>query len=97
MEVSAIITLRKYCRTHENYPTICLQIAKILDQIKVKTDGLQITSLRQVRDNLLMGHLLNLISDEEFVFLYDLNSLKNPDSPFWKYNKFDFDLMADDK
>ena len=54
-------------------------------------------SLRHVRECLLMSNALNLINDEEFVLLYDLNSTKNPDFPYWKYEKFDLDLMTDDE
>ena len=53
--------------------------------------------LRQVREALLVSHSLNLINDEEFMLLYDINSTKNPDFPYWKYEKFDLENMTDDE
>ena len=37
----------------------------------------------------------NAIRDEEFALLYDVNSSKNPDFPYWNYQQFDLDLMTD--
>ena len=37
------------------------------------------TNLRNIRECLLLSYAFNLIDDEEFVILYDLNSSKNPD------------------
>lgn len=53
--------------------------------------------LRQVRNALLFSHAQNLISDEEFITLYDINSSKNPDFPYWNYQKFDLDTVTDDE
>ena len=53
--------------------------------------------LREVRDCLLMSYDQNLLDDEEFVLLYDLNSSKNPDFPYWQYGPFELDNMADDE
>ena len=54
-------------------------------------------SLREVRASLLMAHANNMIDDEEFVFLYDLNRSKNPDFPYWNYDNFDLDKLTDDE
>ena len=52
-------------------------------------------NLRNVRECLLLGHAFNLIDDEEFVMLYNLNSNKNPDFRYWKYDHFDVDTLDD--
>ena len=52
-------------------------------------------SFRETRDALLVAYNSNLISDEEFVLLYDINKSKNPDFPFWKYDNFDLESMTD--
>ena len=52
-------------------------------------------NLRNVRECLLLGHAFNLIDDEEFVILYNLNSNKNPDFRYWKYDHFDVDTLDD--
>ena len=54
-------------------------------------------SLRNVRDCLLLSHSQHLINDEEFIFLYDINSSKNPDFPYWRYQKFDLDNFSDEE
>ena len=44
-----------------------------------------------IRDNriaLLEAHSLNVINDEEFLLLYDINSSRNPDLPYWNYERF---------
>ena len=52
-------------------------------------------SLREVRDAILLAHQNNMINDEDFAFLYDLNSSINPDIPYWIYQPFDLDTMDD--
>ena len=53
--------------------------------------------LRHVRDCLLLSHAQNLITDEEFVFLYDVNTSKNPDFPYWSYPRFELENWTDDE
>ena len=38
-----------------------------------------------------------LLNDEEFVLLYDLNSSRNLNIPYWQYPNFDLDNMQDDE
>ena len=52
-------------------------------------------SLREVREAILLAHQNKMINDEEFALLYDLNSSKNPDIPYWTYQPFDLDTMDD--
>jgi len=37
------------------------------------------------------------ISEEEFLILYDVNTLKNLDLPYWNYKNFDLDSLSDDE
>ena len=47
-------------------------------------------NLRSVRECLLFGFEENLLNDEEFILLYNINTLKNPDFPYWQYDPFRF-------
>ena len=38
-------------------------------------------SLRQTREALLLSHAIEVIDEEEFLLLYDLNKSKNPGYP----------------
>ena len=38
-----------------------------------------------------------LLNDKEFVLLYDLNSSRNLNIPYWQYPNFDLDNMQDDE
>ena len=46
---------------------------------------------------MLISHSQNLINDEEFMLLYNINTSKNPDLPYWKYDNFDLENLTDDK
>ena len=50
-------------------------------------------NLREIREALLLGHRNNIINDEEFVLLYNINKSKNPDFPYWRYDMFDLDRL----
>ena len=52
---------------------------------------------RENRATLLYAHYNGVISDEEFVLLYDINTAKSPDLPYWNYDPFDLDEMSDDE
>ena len=54
-------------------------------------------SLREIKDILLFAHNDNLISEEEFLLLYDLNESNNLELPYWSYDRFDLDLLTDDE
>ena len=53
--------------------------------------------LRKIRECLLLSHAANIIDDEEFVLLYDVNKSRNPDYPYWSYEKFNLDSLSDDE
>ena len=54
-------------------------------------------SLRQTREALLLSHAIEVIDEEEFLPLYDVNKSKNPSYPYWIYGAFDLDSMTDDE
>ena len=54
-------------------------------------------SFRDTRDVLLLAHDQELINDHELVLLYDLNTSKNLDFPYWNYQMFDLDTWTDDE
>ena len=45
-------------------------------------------TFREAREALLYAFSDNLITDEEFVLLYDVNKSKNRDFEYWNYEKF---------
>ena len=53
-------------------------------------------TFRENRIMLLEAFGDNLINDEEFLLLYDLNKLNNLDIPYWNY-EFNLDTMEDDE
>ena len=54
-------------------------------------------SLRQVTNLLLQGYDDGVISDEVFLLLYELNTSKSPDFPYWEYGLFDLYKLSDDE
>ena len=48
----------------------------------------KMATFSQARDLALLAFTEELISEEEFVLLYDLNSSKNPSFPYWNYERF---------
>ena len=54
------------------------------------------SNFREARETLLHAHFNNVIDDEEFVFLFYLNSSKIPDIKYWKYHTFDLNSYDDD-
>ena len=55
----------------------------------------KMAKLRDTRDCLLSSFDRNMIDDEEFNILNDMNSSKNPDFPYWQYEPFDLDCLSD--
>ena len=53
-------------------------------------------NFRKTWEALLHAHSDNVIDDEEFVLLFDLNTSKNPDIEYWKYHTFDLNSYGDD-
>jgi len=49
---------------------------------------------RDIRQALVQSHANNIIDDEEFVLLYDLNTSNNLDYPYWNYQPFDLDRLT---
>ena len=53
------------------------------------------TSFRDARDFLTTALFNNVISEDEYIILYDLNSSKNLDLPYDEFMRFDVDEMED--
>lgn len=54
-------------------------------------------SFRKARDVLILANQTGTISDEEYLLLFDVNTSRNPDFPYWKkYDNFELDSMSDD-
>ena len=51
----------------------------------------------KVWNTILLAYAFNLIDATECMLLYDVNSTKNPDIPYWSYERFDLDQMTDDE
>ena len=51
----------------------------------------------KVKDTILLSFACNMIDATECLLLYDVNSPKNPDIPYWSYERFHLDLMTDDE
>ena len=58
--------------------------------------SLKMAPFRRNRISLLYAHAAGIIDDDEFVLLYDLNTSKNPDLPYWNYEPFELDSMEDE-
>ncbi|XP_068692273.1 uncharacterized protein [Montipora foliosa] len=52
-------------------------------------------TFREAREALLIANDLNLIDEEEVLLLSEVNTSKNLDIPFWKYDKLDLDSLTD--
>ena len=50
-------------------------------------------SFKEFRELLILLYADNIVSDEEFLLLYDTFSSKNPDFPYGNYERFDLDSM----
>lgn len=50
-----------------------------------------------MREHLLLAHANNLIDDEDYLLLYDVNKSKNRDFPYWSYTHFDLERLNDDE
>ena len=54
-------------------------------------------TFRETRNALLVAHDQNIINEEQFCLLYDLNSSKNYDYQYWSYPSFELDTLSDDE
>ena len=54
-------------------------------------------NLRETRISLLYTYDSSIINDEEFVLLYDINTAKSSDFPYWNYEAFDPESMSGDE
>ena len=63
---------------------------------KHSSSNVNMPNFRKTRETLLHVHSDNVIDDEEFVLLFDLNTSKNPDIEYWKYHTFDLNSYDHD-
>ena len=54
-------------------------------------------TFREAREALSIANDLNLIDEENVLLLSEVNTSKNLDIPFWKYDKLDLDSLTDDE
>ena len=52
---------------------------------------------KEIGDICLEAFSFDTIDDTEFVLLYNLHKSKNPDIPYWRYEKFDLEKLDDDQ
>ena len=52
---------------------------------------------KEIGDTCLGAYSFDTIDDTEFVLLYNLHKSKNPDIPYWLYEKFDLEKLNDDQ
>ena len=57
----------------------------------------KMSSLREAREALILSYEMNLITDKDFLLLYEQNTSSNPDFPYWNYEIFDLDRLTDDE
>ena len=74
------------------YEFFCAKIVQLLSELYFN-----MPNLHDVRHCLLFGFEGNLLNDEEFILLYDLNTSMSSDFPSWQYDPFDLDKLCDDK
>ena len=87
-------TLRKNLKTSEPQSSLCESVCLFTCELCwVLADYI----MPKVRDTILLSFACNMIDAAECLLLYDVNSPKNPDIPYWSYERFDLDLMTDDR
>ena len=52
-------------------------------------------SFRNVREFVLLAHSSGYINGEEFVLLWDAYKSRNPEFPYWNYERFDLDEVSE--
>ena len=52
-------------------------------------------TFREAREALLLAHGENIITDEDYFLLNDLNTSKNLDFPYWQHDSFELDVLTD--
>ena len=61
-----------------------------------RIEATKMPSFRENRTSLLCAFDSGVINEDEFVLFYDINTAKSPDLPYWNYEHFDLDNLADD-
>ena len=58
---------------------------------------IKMPKFRENRECIACAYRKGFINDRQFVLLYDANTSKNPDLPYWKYDRFDLDELGNDQ
>ena len=54
-------------------------------------------NLRELQELIVIMYAENLLDDDEFLLLYDINQPKNPEFPYWLYPRFDLERYTEDE
>ena len=66
------------------------------DQIYIARKS-EMANLHRARDLLICGYFFDMLDDDDFVLLYDMNKPSNPDFNYKEYSKFDLNDLNDDE
>ena len=72
---------------------LCLCWKNII-HITVRETTREMSNLRETRNCIAYAYRKGFINDREFVLLYDANRSKNPDFPYWNYERFELDELT---
>jgi len=54
-------------------------------------------NFREMKLCILHAYRRRFINNREFVLLYNAHTTKNPDFPYWNYDRSELDLLTDDE
>ena len=54
-------------------------------------------NLHRVREMLAFGYVCDMLDDDDFVLLYEMNKPSNPDFNYQDYSRFDLNELNDDE
>ena len=72
---------------------LCLCWKNVI-HITVRETTREMSNLRETRNCIAYAYRKGFINDREFVLLYDANRSKNPDFPYWNYERFEPDELT---
>ena len=71
------------------------KISNFLLEKPLRFSLFKMPNFREMKLCILHAYRRRFINDREFVLLYDTS--KNPDFPYWNYDRFELDLLTDDE
>ena len=84
---------RRLARSIFLVPCLCLCWRNIID-ISLRETSREMANLRETINCITYAYRKGFINDREFVLLYDANRSKNPDFPYWNYERFELDELT---